>query len=958
MRHFYRSHAYRHGLLALALALLLPLLAVAQTKEPYRLSGGNYTERYDAIAAWAADFASGQGAAPYQAATPSPVLPSQNKVFSSGTGSGVQKGSESIVLLATGSTDGQNAAAFDLLLDFSGTRAGILSLDWASVSNSTGNRKATFSIQANTGADGTFEELAGTTVEITNNDPTNGALTSIALPSAFDGKADARLRFFLITSSGGTTGSRPKMSLDNLVITSTPTEGEPGTTDPGTTAPAVALSKTSLPDFGQVEVGAVSAGQSFTVSGENLSGDITITPAAGFEIRVGDNAFACCAITLGPEEGSLASTTVEVRFAPGAAEAFTGSIEVSGGGDEAQAVAVTGTGIAALYPATLTSATVTEITTSSAVAGGTIASDGGSEVTARGVVWSTEVNPTTADSKTADGTGSGAFTSTISGLMHSTVYYVRAYATNAVGTVYGQERTFTTAAVQLAAEPTTAPEIAISEVTGASLLLTLSGGDGAKRLVLARQGAAVDASPADGTAYAANATFRQGQEVGTGNFVVYNGTGTEVEVTGLRGASEYHFAVFAYNDNDTEFAQNYLTTAVGRASATTPEAAGFVAFEENFNYAAGELLTDNGWAAHSGGSTNAIAVASEGLSYEGYPSSGIGNSASFTASGQDVNRSFEAIGPGTPVYASFLVNVATASSGGDYFLHLGPSSLGTTFRNRVYVRASSEGKVQFGISGSGSEQAYTTTEYNVNTTYLLVTKYVFDETGTTATLYVNPAGTEPAAGQAELAEGADKSPSDIGTIALRQGSGSPVLTIDGIRVATDYSLLLGVEACQAPATPTVAAQGMELTVTNPAEGTVSYQWYLNGTAIEGATGISYTATEAGSYSVIALAGECSSEASAAQEVTVTGIQDKLLKKGVAVYPVPATDRLRIQAGETGQGTATIRLYDLLGRQVLTRQARTSGELDIVLEVRSLRRGTYVLVVETPQGFITRKVMLQ
>ena len=76
--------------------------------------------------------------------------------------------------------------------------------------------------------------------------------------------------------------------------------------------------------------------------------------------------------------------------------------------------------------------------------GGNVTSDGGAAVTARGVAYGTAQNPTTANSTTSDGTGIGAFTSTLTGLTASTRYYVRAYATNSVGTAYGNEVSFTT----------------------------------------------------------------------------------------------------------------------------------------------------------------------------------------------------------------------------------------------------------------------------------------------------------------------------------------------------------------------------------------------------------------------------------------------------------------------------------------------------------------------------------
>ncbi|MDA9111838.1 hypothetical protein N9J39_03090, partial [Flavicella sp.] len=64
--------------------------------------------------------------------------------------------------------------------------------------------------------------------------------------------------------------------------------------------------------------------------------------------------------------------------------------------------------------------------------------------TARGVCWSTLANPTIADSKTEEGTGIGSFSSSLNELTPDTTYYLRSYATNAAGTFYGEEQTFTT----------------------------------------------------------------------------------------------------------------------------------------------------------------------------------------------------------------------------------------------------------------------------------------------------------------------------------------------------------------------------------------------------------------------------------------------------------------------------------------------------------------------------------
>lgn len=91
----------------------------------------------------------------------------------------------------------------------------------------------------------------------------------------------------------------------------------------------------------------------------------------------------------------------------------------------------------------LTTATVSAITQLTAQSGGNITSDGGATVSARGVCWSTNESPTVAGNKTTDGSGSGSFTSTITGLTSGTIYYVRAFATNSAGTGYGNNIVFT-----------------------------------------------------------------------------------------------------------------------------------------------------------------------------------------------------------------------------------------------------------------------------------------------------------------------------------------------------------------------------------------------------------------------------------------------------------------------------------------------------------------------------------
>lgn len=118
----------------------------------------------------------------------------------------------------------------------------------------------------------------------------------------------------------------------------------------------------------------------------------------------------------------------------------------------------------------LTTAEVIEIAQTTATSGGSITDDGGATITARGVCWSTNQNPTISDSKTIDGTGTGSFTSAMTGLEPATTYYVRAYATNIAGIGYGDALSFTTV------EAVGLPTVTTKEITEVTQTSALSGG--------------------------------------------------------------------------------------------------------------------------------------------------------------------------------------------------------------------------------------------------------------------------------------------------------------------------------------------------------------------------------------------------------------------------------------------------------------------------------------------------
>jgi uncharacterized protein (TIGR02145 family) len=97
----------------------------------------------------------------------------------------------------------------------------------------------------------------------------------------------------------------------------------------------------------------------------------------------------------------------------------------------------------------VTTSPVTDTGLTTATSGGDVTSDGDGLVTSRGVCWATSPSPDISGSHSADGTGTGVFTSSLTGLSEGTVYYLRAYATNAAGTSYGDEITFSTSVADI-----------------------------------------------------------------------------------------------------------------------------------------------------------------------------------------------------------------------------------------------------------------------------------------------------------------------------------------------------------------------------------------------------------------------------------------------------------------------------------------------------------------------------
>ena len=291
-------------------------------------------------------------------------------------------------------------------------------------------------------------------------------------------------------------------------------------------------------------------------------------------------------------------------------------------------------------PATVMTGEVSNITQTTALGSGNVTNDGGAQVTARGLCWSTSHNPTTSGSHASSGTGTGSFTVNMTGLTPNTTYYVRAYATNSSGTSYGIERSFTTT------QSISAPTVTTGEVSNITQTTALGSGN-----VTNSGGASVTArglcwstnhNPTTSGSHASSGT-------GTGSFTV--------NMTGLTPNTTYYVRAYATNSAGTSYGSEVSFTTADDISAPTVTTGQVTEITQTTATGSGDVTNDGG-----------ASVTTRGVCWS-------------TSHNPTTNDSHVSGGSGT---GSFTVNITGLTANTTYYVRAyAVNSVGTSYGSEV-----------------------------------------------------------------------------------------------------------------------------------------------------------------------------------------------------------------------------------------------------------------------------------
>jgi hypothetical protein len=469
-------------------------------------------------------------------------------------------GADGVSLLASSS---QSAGAIIIEVSTIGkTGISVSWVSWTKLDQTT--YTCSMALQYRAGESGTWINVDNPTSSVYSTNATIGRSNftnfSQTLPAGAENQAIIQVRW-IYWISGGTSGSRDRLGIDEINISSTAvaptwTSGWPKAEDatPSGFTSKVNISAAGTSYFVALPNGAAAPSSAQVKAGQDASGTAVASNLAGTINCLAANTQYTSTVT-----GLSSSTTYDVYFVAEASSMLQASpVKVS----------VT-TGSSASAPS-ISALTVTGITDNSATLGANITSDGGSALTERGTIWKTGSGVTIYDNKLAlSGPTTGVFTHTRTSLPAKTQIFYNAFATNSVNTtLVTPESSFFT----LAVEPPAHVGSFTATTTGpASINLTwsaVSGADG--YLILKKQASTAPTGvPSDATGYTTGNTIGDATVAAD----VTSGSATSQSISGLSASTQYYFTILPYAYDGLNYqTYNYNTTAtIPSATATTQD---------------------------------------------------------------------------------------------------------------------------------------------------------------------------------------------------------------------------------------------------------------------------------------------------------------------------------------------------------------------------------------------------
>ncbi len=385
----------------------------------------------------------------------------------------------------------------------------------------------------------------GTTTFTVRFDPAAEGVRSATISIANDDSDENPYNFSI--QGTGLLVATPEMAVSGQGVEIVAGDGSPSPTDDT--------------DFGLVLIAGGTLDHVFTITNSGTA-DLNLTGTPKVVIG-GTHAsdFSVTAAPSSPVASGGGTTTFTIRFDPsaGGVRSATVSIANDDSDENPYGFSIQGIGTTISLPV-LSSPTVSGVGATTATLGATLDSDGTGTITQRGTVWGLSANPT-GNAGAATGTGLGAFSHPRTGLPAGSLVYYRGYAVNESGTGYSPDGSFYT-------EPATqASGVTFSGVERERVQVNWARGSGSGVIVLAKQGAAADAVPVDGTTYTASPFFGSGTQIGTANYVVYIGTNASAPIYMLAENTQYSVGVFEYSGSGAQI--NYLQASPAVGTQTT-----------------------------------------------------------------------------------------------------------------------------------------------------------------------------------------------------------------------------------------------------------------------------------------------------------------------------------------------------------------------------------------------------